>query len=64
MSQKKKKIYYLTIHASKPLIARFKKIFGRWKEYQIELDENAKPTQKDFMGKMLDFIAEVLGVDM
>lgn len=54
---------YLTIHASKPLKARFKKLFGRWKELQIDLDESAKPTQKEFMNTMLDLAAAELGVD-
>ena len=55
---------YLTIHASKSLKARFKKMFGRWKESQLDLDENAKPTQKEFMDTMLDLAAAELGVDL
>lgn len=59
-----KKVIYLTIHASNPLKARFKKLFGRWKESQIDLDETAKPTQKEFMNTMLDLAAEELGIDL
>jgi len=60
----KNKVTYLTIHASKPLKARFKKLFGRWKEFQIDEDESAKPTQKEFMNTMLDLAAAELGVDL
>lgn len=65
MSQtKKKKVVYLTIHASKPLKARFKKVFGRWKESQLDQDESKNPTQKEFMDTMLDLAAAELGVDL
>ncbi len=62
MSQKKK-VVYLTIHASNPLKARFKKMFGRWKELQLDIDDSSKPTQKEFVNTLLDLEAVELGVD-
>ena len=64
MANSKKKTITLTIHATNKIKARFKKLFGRWKEWLIDEDESANPTQMEFVSAMLDLIASELGVDL
>ncbi len=64
MSSKKDKIITLTVHGNQKLKNRFKIIFGRWKEFQLEQDKHSTPTQKGFMNTMLDLMASELGVEL
>lgn len=54
----------LTIHGTQELKTRFKKVYGRWKEHQLDIDNSKTPTQKDFVNTMLDLIAVELGVNL